>query len=147
MVLLSEMGRWISKNMTPKHKVVVAVCRFAEGVLTYLLHGLFVHRQVDGKVQAGLTPTSDVQERKKKKKEASCLARAGLSSYLYRLCITCINLSMLGVVSTPPQYSIGKSTHHYSITGNSLIRQVYTQAVQAGRVTPGQGSRPGRPAC
>jgi hypothetical protein len=31
------------------------------------------------------------------------LARADLSRYLYRPCITCVNLLMLGVVSTLPQ--------------------------------------------
>lgn len=30
--LLFEIGRWIFKNMIPKHKVVVAVCRFTEDV-------------------------------------------------------------------------------------------------------------------
>jgi hypothetical protein len=48
-----------------------------------------------------LTSTSKIEARKK---EPLLLARAGLSSYLYRLCIMCVNLSMLGVVSTPPHW-------------------------------------------
>jgi hypothetical protein len=45
------------------------------------------------------------KKRKKKERKGSCfLARAGLSSYLCRLCPMCVNPSMLGVVSTPPQY-------------------------------------------
>ena len=52
-----------------------------------------------GKVQARLTPTSDVQERSR---GGPALARARLSSHPYKRCITCRNLSMLGVVSTPP---------------------------------------------
>jgi hypothetical protein len=59
-----------------------------------------------GKAQAELTPTLDGQgkrreEKRKEEEEKGGLsfARAGLSSYLYRLCITCVNLSMLGVVS------------------------------------------------
>ena len=43
-------------------------------------------------------------------------------------------------------YSISKSTHPYSITGDFLIRYVYNQAVQAGPGQPGQRSKPGRPA-
>jgi hypothetical protein len=31
------------------------------------------------------------------------LARTGLASYLYKPHAPCVNLSMLGVVSTPPQ--------------------------------------------
>jgi hypothetical protein len=42
------------------------------------------------------------------------LARAGLSSYLYRLCTTCVNLSMLGVVSTPSQYINIEERHRQS---------------------------------
>jgi hypothetical protein len=49
--------------------------------------------------------TSDGQERRGRKRRPLCVARAGLSSYLYRLCITCVNLSMLWVVSTPLRYS------------------------------------------
>ena len=57
-----------------------------------------VHASLYGKVQAGLTPAPDVQERRRK---------GGLlsSSYLYRLCVTCIHLSLLGV-DTPLQNSI-----------------------------------------
>jgi hypothetical protein len=52
-----------------------------------------------GKVQAGLPPISDVQEKKKeKKKEGGCCTRRA-SSCLYMLC----TLSMLGVVSISPQ--------------------------------------------
>jgi hypothetical protein len=54
-----------------------------------------------GKVQTGLTPDIDVQERRKKK-ESLLLPRAGLSSCLYRLRTICVNLSMVGVVSTSP---------------------------------------------
>jgi hypothetical protein len=42
------------------------------------------------------------------------LARAGLSSYLYRLCTTCVNLSMLGVVSTPSQFLNIEKRHRQS---------------------------------
>ena len=54
-----------------------------------------------GKAQAGLTPTSTCK-REKEKRDPLLVARAGLSSYLYKLCITCVNPSMLGVVSTSP---------------------------------------------
>ena len=40
MALLFEIGRWIFKNMIPKHKVVVAVCRFTEDVD---VHSVDVH--------------------------------------------------------------------------------------------------------
>jgi hypothetical protein len=42
-------------------------------------------------------------KREEEGKGACSLARAELSSYLYRLYVTCVHLSMLGVVSTPPQ--------------------------------------------
>lgn len=42
------------------------------------------------------------------------LARAGLSSHLYRLCTTCVNLSMLGVVSTPSQFLNIEKRHRQS---------------------------------
>jgi hypothetical protein len=64
-----------------------------------------IHASLYGKVQAEPTSTSDGQERRGKKWRPLCVARAGLSSYLYRLCITCVNLSMLEVVSTPLRYS------------------------------------------
>jgi hypothetical protein len=51
--------------------------------------------------QKSLTSLPYTLERKKKM-EAFPLTRARLSSYLYRLCIMCVNPSMLGVVSTPP---------------------------------------------
>ena len=54
-----------------------------------------------GKVQDRLTPAS-TSKSEARKKEPLLLARAGLSSYLYRLYITCVNLSVLAVVSTPP---------------------------------------------
>jgi hypothetical protein len=44
------------------------------------------------------------QGKKEKRKDSWLLARAGLSSYLCRLCTMCVNLSMLGVVSTTPHY-------------------------------------------
>jgi hypothetical protein len=56
------------------------------------------------KSRPGLGPT--LIERRRK--EACFLARARLSSYLYRLCVMCVHLSMLGVVSTPPQQGIGR---------------------------------------
>ena len=62
------------------------------------------HKMWYGKVEAGLTPTPDVQEGRRKKRRSFLLARAKLSSYLYRPCTMCVNPSMLGVVSTPPQY-------------------------------------------
>ena len=49
------------------------------------------------------------EEEEKEGKEASCLVRAGLSSYLYRLFITCVHLSMWRVASTPPQQRRGQS--------------------------------------
>jgi hypothetical protein len=45
---------------------------------------------------------------KEREKGSLLLARAGLSSYLYRPYTTCINLSMLGVVFTSPQYDVGR---------------------------------------
>ena len=57
-----------------------------------------------GKVQAGLTPTSTSKTEEEEEKGWFSLARAGLSSYLCRLCTMCVNLSMLRVVSTPPHY-------------------------------------------
>ena len=65
-----------------------------------------VHASWYGKVPPGLTPTSDVQERERereKEKGSLIFTRAGLSSYLYRPCITCVSPSMLGAVSLPPQ--------------------------------------------
>jgi hypothetical protein len=44
------------------------------------------------------------EEEEEEGKGACSLARAGLSSYLYRLCVMCVHLSMLGAVFTPPQY-------------------------------------------
>jgi hypothetical protein len=47
---------------------------------------------------------------KKKGKEACCFPELGLSSYLCRLCTTCVNLSMLGGgihTTTPPHYNSG----------------------------------------
>jgi hypothetical protein len=56
---------------------------------------LAVHASWYGKVQAGLTLTSDTQE-KKEKEEACPLPELGCLA-TYRLCITCVNLSILGV--------------------------------------------------
>jgi hypothetical protein len=66
-----------------------------------------VHASVYGKVQTGLTLTPDDQERRRRRRrrkrrrlplpELGCLAT-------YIGCVTCVYLSMLGVVSTPPQY-------------------------------------------
>jgi hypothetical protein len=44
---------------------------------------------------------------KREGKKSHDIARAGLSSYLCRLCPMCVNLSRAGVVSTPPQYVMG----------------------------------------
>ena len=45
------------------------------------------------------------EKKRKRKRKGSCLlARAGRSSYLYRLRPMCVNLPTLGVVSTPLQY-------------------------------------------
>jgi hypothetical protein len=57
-----------------------------------------VPASVYGKLQAGPTATLYAQERRKKEKRASCLARAGLSSYLYRQYVTCV----------PPTYARGR---------------------------------------
>jgi hypothetical protein len=43
-----------------------------------------------GEVQAGLTPTYDVQERRRKKGDLCCLPR------LYKLCLMYVDLPMLG---------------------------------------------------
>ena len=46
-----------------------------------------------GKAQAGLTPTSTCK-REKEKRDPLLVARAGLSSYLYKPYTTCVNLSV-----------------------------------------------------
>ena len=43
-------------------------------------------------------------KREEREEKMLSLARAGLSSYLCRLCTLRVHLSVLGVVSTPPQY-------------------------------------------
>jgi hypothetical protein len=63
-----------------------------------------VHTSVYGKVQAEPDVTSNDQEKRRGMKRALSLAQAGLSSYLCRLCTPCVHLSVLGVVSIPPQY-------------------------------------------
>jgi len=63
-----------------------------------------VHASMYGKVQAEPNINPDDQERREEKEKMLVLARAGLSSYLCRLCTMYVNLSVLGVVSTPPQY-------------------------------------------
>ena len=61
--------------------------------------------QICGMVKSRTGPRRHQRPRaKQEKKESLLLARAGLSSYLYRLCITCVTLSLLGVVSAPPHY-------------------------------------------
>jgi hypothetical protein len=50
-------------------------------------------------------------------KGASCLARAGLSSYLYRLCVTCVHLSMLGVVPTHHNIVLKSELNNCYLTG------------------------------
>jgi hypothetical protein len=52
--------------------------------------------------RAGPRPTPDFQERRRRRerKRSSLSCPSGLSSYLYRLFVTCVHLSMLGVVST-----------------------------------------------
>jgi hypothetical protein len=60
------------------------------------------------------------QGKEEGKKRCLFLARAGLSSYLSRLCTMCVNLSILGVVSTPPQYiTLNTGT---GITCHELVR-------------------------
>ena len=60
------------------------------------------------------------QGKEQGKKRCLFLARAGLSSYLYRLRTMCINLSMLGVVSTSPQHiTLNAGTR---ITCHELVR-------------------------
>jgi hypothetical protein len=56
-----------------------------------------------GKVQAEDTWTLLTKRERNKRKDPCSFARAGLSGYLCKLCTMCVNLSMLGVVSTPPQ--------------------------------------------
>jgi hypothetical protein len=52
-------------------------------------------------VEAELTPTLENKEKRRGRKDACCFPRAGVSSYLCRLCTMCVNPSMQGVVSTP----------------------------------------------
>jgi hypothetical protein len=55
-----------------------------------------------GEVQAWLTSPPE-NKGKKRGGEMLVLARPGLPSYLCRLPTLCVDLSVLGVVSTPPQ--------------------------------------------
>ena len=52
--------------------------------------------------RAGPRPTPDFQERRRRRerKRSSSSCPSGLSSYLYRLFVTCVHLSILGVAST-----------------------------------------------
>jgi hypothetical protein len=64
-----------------------------------------VHASVYGKVQAKPNVKPNDQERGKGRERCLFVFPAGLASYLCRLCTMRIHLSMLGVVSTPPQYN------------------------------------------
>jgi hypothetical protein len=55
-----------------------------------------VHASVYGKVQAEPDVTPNDQERRRKGGRCFLLARARLSSYLSRLCIMCVHLSVPG---------------------------------------------------
>ena len=82
-----------------------------------------VHASVYGKVQAGPMATLYAQERRKKKKRASCLARAGLSSYLYRQYVTCV----------PPAYARGRihpTTRYYAEVTRGENEDMYVGIVQ-----------------
>jgi hypothetical protein len=48
------------------------------------------------------TTTSPRKKREEEEKGCFFPCSSWLPSYLYRLCITCVSPSMLGVVSTPP---------------------------------------------
>jgi hypothetical protein len=50
------------------------------------------------KFRLGLRPTPNVNRGKEEGKEACCLAQAGLSSYPYRLLVTCVHLSVLEAI-------------------------------------------------
>jgi hypothetical protein len=63
-----------------------------------------VHASVYGKVQASPDVTSNDEKRRKGRRRGFLLARRGLPSYLCRLCTLRVHLSVLGEVSTPPQY-------------------------------------------
>jgi hypothetical protein len=67
------------------------------GTLPYTLACMVKSRPGQGR-----HPTS--KREKEGKKELVVLPRARLSSYLYRLCVTCVHLSMLGGVSIPLRY-------------------------------------------
>src|ERR1700733_1707211 len=80
------------------------------------------------RLEDGAMPTSDDQERERRKgglcqarrqdssispqkSDSLFFTRAGLSSYLYRLCITRVNLLTVGVISIPPQPAHQVSSH------------------------------------
>jgi hypothetical protein len=96
------------------------------------------------KSRSGLVSTPNVNRRKKREKEACRLAQAGLSSYLYRLLVTCIYLSVLR--SFPPHHNMAygkqlmgpkmnaRQQRHVGPLGNTLGE---TQVRGSPRVHPG----------
>jgi hypothetical protein len=55
-----------------------------------------IHAGVHGKVQVEPDVTPNDQERRRGRERCVPLARAGLSSYLCRLCTMCVSLPRLG---------------------------------------------------
>jgi hypothetical protein len=89
-----------------------------------------------------LGPTPNVNRGKEEGKEAYSLAEAGLPSYLYRLLVMCVHLSVLEVVPTPPQAGLGDELYHcggclddYNL-GKAMCGEAVSTSPALSRATP-----------
>ena len=98
-----------------------------------------------GSAQVQASPSRRPTSKREEGKGACSLVRAGLSSYLYRLCVTYVHSSMLGVVSTTPLWkkSVRTVEEEYRSVANKPRFGYYSPARtgSAGQISDGKVAR------